>query len=108
MMAVDIETLDPATQAYSNLALQVAERFRAVILEWLGPEKCVEVDQDNKSSGPLSCATHDHCDANMAMDQAMRDVGVYQDLDEAFTDAVTRLWNEAWDLARLDGFSPKR
>lgn len=107
MMAVDIEKLDLTTPAYLDLVDQVADQFRAVILEWLGADICQKVDEDNQTLGPLACATQDHCDANMAMDKAMRDIGVYgEDLEGAFTDRVTDLWNTSWSLAVQKGFAP--
>lgn len=108
MMAFDIETLDTSSQAYGDLTRQVAIKFRAVVLDWLGPDTCRAVDRANATIDPMCCATHDHCDANMAMDKAMREVGVYEDDNGAFTHAVTALWDKAWDLAKLEGFGRKQ
>jgi len=105
-MTLDIETIDPTSQAYGKITRKVADRFRAVILDWLGPDTCRAVDRTNATLGPAFCATHDHCDANMAMDKAMKDLGVYDDDDDAFTDVVTDLWDKAWDMAKKDGFAP--
>lgn len=85
---------------------QVADKFRSVIFDWLGAETCREVDARNKSYEPACCATHDFCDANMAMDEAMTGLGVYSDFfEDGNTEEVTALWNKAWDIARNKGFS---
>ena len=44
------------------------------------------------------CATHDFCDANMAMAQAFKDV-TGRDADGDNGGDAT-LWNDAWELAR--------
>lgn len=51
---------------------------------------------------PDVCHTHDHCDANVFMAQAIEDVlGVDPAQDDLINDpAMMRLWNAAWDLAK--------
>lgn len=82
-------------------AQELAHRFAAVLKAWLTPAEFAEMQRRN-SHDPryigLCCASHDFCDANMAMDAAWRAVrGVSIDADD---DAQVALWNEAWDIAR--------
>ncbi|MFN3253758.1 hypothetical protein [Roseibium album] len=86
---------------------KIADRFRSVIQDWLGAERCTEIDEINRQRSDNSCATQDYCDANMAMDQAFRELGYDMDkeLDEGFTDLMSFYWNDAWSFAKHKGFS---
>lgn len=88
----------------------LAEAFHAKIGEWLTKAERERVDWRNHKNAEDSrlqgvCATHDFCDANMAMLEAWQKVtGVEDELWE-MDDAQTERWNEAWGLAKANGFS---
>ena len=55
-----------------------------------------------------ACATHDFCDANLAMDEAFRNLGL-KGISDSETDspeqvAAMDLWNKAWDYAKANKF----
>lgn len=85
-----------------NLIRNVATRFVEVLEEWLSPEEMAEVrernaDEDDK----LVCHSHDFCDANMAMLEAIEEVCNVTAADVCGQiDADTALWSAAWDLAK--------
>ena len=105
----------------SQQVAEIGKRFVTILEEWLTPEELEEVRTRNDERGPNDkwCASHDFCDANMAMDPAFREVmgreprlaiaeEVYADPDT--TDALiadlnaqieedSRLWESAWDWA---------
>ena len=86
----------------------VADTFRALILQYLGPETCSQIDEDNKAYDDSVCASHDYCDANVFMDEALRLVGfksLFSD-DGGMPDPVVFTWNEAWNIAKEKGFAP--
>lgn len=96
---------------------QVSEAFRAKMLEELKPALCRLVDETNAARGEDgTCATHDWCDANEVMDDALKSLGVhmYPEQEDWPDDwngpeqAVVDLWNAAWTHARRAGFSPAR
>lgn len=88
----------------------LAKDFHRVIREWLTRGQLAEVEKRNatpryRESG--SCATHDFCDANMAMAEAWMnltggepDFGEGEDRDQEICDVI----NAAWDKARRHGF----
>lgn len=92
-------------------ARQLADAFKRHMQEELGLDLCFEVDRENKRRGDDgTCASHDHCDANMVMDAAAQGLGVHMFPDDAPEDfevdqEVVDLWNAAWSLARAEGFT---
>ena len=53
---------------------------------------------------PGPCASHNYVDANVPMAEAFETViGVEMDVQD---DSHCKLWNEAWTLARAEGFQP--
>ena len=83
----------------------VADRFSAVLREWLTEDEMREVLERNLTPEYTgACATHDFCDANMAMGEALQSLGVDPFEGGEIGDAVTDLWNAAWDIARARGF----
>ena len=86
---------------------EMAHRFNAVIESWFSREVLEGIDADNRAFDAAgqntTCATHDHADTNMAMDEAFT-AFVGHSLDgESATDCA--LWGSAWTLARAHGFS---
>lgn len=80
---------------------QIADQFAAVLREWLSEKEWIEMRVRNSEqyySGTI-CASHDFCDANMAMLEAFKQV-TGRDPDLAESDEDHRLWSEAWRLAK--------
>lgn len=109
---------------YETLAPIVGAKFVEVLKAWIkepgymdGDYQGLTPDQgwekmcaDNAANGPgrNTCASHDWCDANMAMDEAIRSFGLDPlppDRDGGMSQAMTDLWNAAWESAQpaLDG-----
>lgn len=89
-MMTDIETL--------------ANAFGRVLRTWLDASEMATVIQRNRTPeyGRYICASHDFCDANMAMAQAfMEAFGREPDVDG---DEDVALWNAAWSLAKANDF----
>jgi hypothetical protein len=90
--------------------VNLAREFSKVLREWLTPSQMAEVIRRNATpeyADGLCCASHDFCDANMAMDAALR----VNYADRMTGDWVTEddelrgLWNSAWDIAKSNGFT---
>ena len=77
----------------------LAFTFTEVLGEWLTDDQFDEMRRRNVSPeyADGACASHDFCDANMAMLEAFkRVVGRAPDLAE---DADVNLWDNAWNEA---------
>lgn len=86
----------------------LAEAFRDVLAEWLTPEEFAVMRATNASNARDGvtgiCASHDYCDANIAMEVAferiigresiMPDEGPQGPEDQ-------RAWDAAWSMARV-------
>ena len=76
----------------------VADRFAEILRGWLTANQWKEMQRRNAAETKQDiCHSHDFCDANVAMDQALRDLGVV--IADALTDEQTQLWNAAWNNA---------
>lgn len=75
----------------------VAAKFDATLREWLSDGDYAEMLRLNRTSEYReSCASHNYCDANMAMADALASFGI--DADRIGTDgAVDALWSAAWN-----------
>lgn len=85
------------------LAQIIATAFAGVLKRWLSPEAWAEMREANVGADPMTCASHDYCDANVAMLEAFRAVmGRDHVLDDADprNDGDCDLWNIAWDIAK--------
>lgn len=82
----------------------LATEFAIVIREWLTPDQCREIDGRNAvEPNQIVCHSHDFCDANEAMAEAFSRFNV-----EAHYITDSALWNEAWSIAKANGFgTPK-
>lgn len=81
---------------------EVANTFIAVLKAWLTSEEMELIREKMKNSNdPSVCYTHDYCDANMAMDQALELHGLKVDIQK---DAHVDLMNNAWSLAYKNKF----
>jgi len=84
---------------------ELARAFAAVITDWLTPDELAAANDENKFNGfaDATCATHNHCDANEAMLDAMASLGMeYDPADQQQTDMI----NKAWLIAKASGFDP--
>jgi len=91
----------------AELVRKVGQAFSALLEQTVGPlliEKIAAANRDEKSPGV--CHSHDYCDANVLMAQALRSL---TGIDAAARGAwespeVAALWNGAWDFAKTNGF----
>lgn len=97
-----------------NDALPLAERIAAVFALYLnggiGEDNMAEVVRRNATPAYANaCASHDFCDPNMYMLDALKAIGIPAPVDcEDGTDeheAACALWNEAWEVAKRDYFA---
>jgi hypothetical protein len=89
--------------------LDLARAFARRLLECVGgnPERLATIDAQNTKMPPYACASHDHCDANIAMENALQDFGMsmWSDDEESGPDQkVLDLVNAAWNVTRAKGF----
>ena len=84
----------------------VGQLFSRILHEWLPPAEMEQVVERNAvQTDPLICHSHDFCDANMAMDQAMRDHHFDMTIsEEGMEDSLILVWNAAWGVAKKSGF----
>ncbi len=82
-------------------AIAVARKVHAIIRREL-PEHLVEIDRSNLET-EHACATQDHCDANVYMDEAF--VFVMEREMDSGSVRDAGLWNSAWDMAIGHGFN---
>ena len=76
----------------------IASAFAEVLREWLSTAEMAEVRHRNVAYAPGICASHDFCDANMAMLPAFERVMGHEPEAESEEDAA--LWSAAWDEAK--------
>lgn len=80
----------------------IAEAFAEVLRQWLSKDefdamkRLNETDRDYADGG--ACASHNYCDANMAMGAAFEQVIGRDAPGNSAED--TAIWNDAWSLAR--------
>ena len=86
----------------------LAKEFIRVMRSYLTKKQMDEVVKRNldEPKGSRVCHTHDFCDANMAMDEAGKNLGVkfVPNLDD---DRYAKLWSDAWELAVRVDFDTK-
>lgn len=81
---------------------QAADKFCIVLRNWLTTDQLDTVVERNKTPEyAQACATHDFCDANVAMLEALGDPEGISFDDDAFVSLI----NRAWDIARAADFS---
>ena len=102
-----------------NKDKQLSLEFSKIIREWLTPEELVKVNKLNRTnpealSGSI-CHTHDFCDANQAMIDAMELCGIewifapetrdpdYDNVSQS-KDRQGQMIDRAWNLAKANGF----
>jgi hypothetical protein len=89
----------------------VADEFARVLRTWLSDAEWADMCARNASeTDSYICHSHDFCDANMAMMEAMENLGVdvQSTMDGSDTglggkwdvSPITVLWNDAWNMAK--------
>jgi len=53
-----------------------------------------------------ACASHDFCDANMAMNEVFENLGQETPENEKVNPEPFKLWGRVWDLAKARKFYP--
>jgi len=87
------------------LTIQLARAFAECVLGQFDQQTLSEVVRRNDAAGyASSCATHDFCDANMLMLQAMQECDIVFDPSN---EAQARLTDAAWSLAKAANFVPE-
>jgi hypothetical protein len=96
----------PTSEAVYAFAVEVcAKRFARVLADWLTPaEQADVVERNRRQTDPLVCHSHDFCDANMAMLDALESIGVVAEEFSALPDEILILWSAAWEVARRSDF----
>ena len=105
MNAIDANTFEDLTPT------ELARCFSAVLRQWLTDSDISEINASNAASGydALVCASHDYCDANMAMLEAVSNATGIPGDDIDVSDArFCELLNEAWAIAKRTDFDPRR
>lgn len=89
-------------------ATTLAREFTLLLRVWLPPEELQEIDRRNtwerKHKSQSICHSHDFCDSNQAMIDAMARCGV--EYDPPNPEHIS-LSNAAWEIARTSGFAEK-
>lgn len=91
------------TRNFDSKIPALARAFADNVLAALGKDKVDKVVSINSASHPDTCATHDFCDSNVMMLEAMESIGIA--FDPADADQAD-LINRAWTLAKVWGFDP--
>lgn len=78
----------------------VAFKFRAGVFDFVGPERMANIDELNRNEQDTgTCHSHDHCDANEFMNQAIFDAMGFEYVLDAEHQEHRYLWNDAWLIA---------
>ena len=87
---------------------EIARAFAAILAEEIGAANLAEAVRRNSEDGADQsehiCHSHDFCDANMCMDEALREHGVVMFADGEMPDETVDLFNAAWTLAKRNAF----
>ena len=83
----------------------LANSFVAKLRSWLTPEQWQEMRRRNampeyRDFG--ACASHDFCDSNEALIQALESLDYSEYLENLTSDKSLALFNAAWDIARRE------
>lgn len=99
----------------SPLVINVAKAFADVLREWFSDAEFVEMRWRNAHDEAYhgdsgACASHDFCDANVAMAEAIESVLGHEprvyDVDGVEGEDCA-LWNAAWAYAKLEYLTEK-
>lgn len=110
---IDDESEDAGAIADAFLTHLLAIEFGRVLRQWI-PEHMAEVVAKNKqhreAGDLLVCASHDYCDANMAMSEASDNLGLTNPseiTDSPEQQKLFTMWGAAWSLAKAGDFDLK-
>lgn len=82
---------------------EVAQAFLRQLRESLGEQNFAEVCRQQTES-PVAgvCYSHDYCDANTVMGEALSSLGViaFPEGEDGMPDWIIELWNASWDKAQ--------
>lgn len=82
----------------------LANAFSRILRKELTESIINEIIRRNREeNNPNVCHTHDFCDSNVIMDDALATLGVITDIQ---SDRQQYLWCAAWDLAVKNEFKP--
>jgi len=97
-----LQACDEVEERYQEDHREVARSFCNLIAECLAAEQMHEVVARNAAeTNPNVCHTHDFCDANLLMVDALKGQGLSSHIDDGYSHAV---WDGAWSLAKAVGF----
>lgn len=102
-----VQVADAAAACREIAATLLSVQFSQIIRAWLTPEQLAEVLKQNKKN-PNNCYTYNIIDANEAMDEAGKILGIefVDALENKSThDEAVALWNRAWEISRAMGFA---
>jgi hypothetical protein len=91
-----------STSCDTDMTQRLADELSRIIRDWLRPDDLLEVLSRNRTLEPGVCATHDFCDANVAMEEAFTSA-LKRDFNPASIVDV-ELWNAARELAKVNEF----
>lgn len=84
-----------------DITAKAAEKFVELLAE-MGPVTMQQIAKRNaEETSPLVCHTHDFCDANMVMSEALGvAMGTGDVVPSEDDEATIELWNAAWEIAK--------
>lgn len=83
---------------------ELSHEFSRVLREWLTDDEMAQVIERNAEvDDPRVCASHDFCDANMAMYEAFERV-MGHPIDTR-KKADVAMWDKAWNMAKASDFA---
>jgi hypothetical protein len=88
-------------KATNTQIIKIAQRFNELVRSYVGETKWRKIVSDNEPQMfGNTCATHDHCDANVFMDQAIKDVLKVR-CRNINDDGFMATWSSAWSVAMI-------
>ncbi len=85
--------------------IKLAKMFGQVLQGWLSLHQMRAIIDRNNSRDDMTCATHDFCDANVAMVEAYCKVtGKTEDDIDLQDHETSELLNDAWAIAKSADF----
>ena len=84
-------------------AERLAGAFAREVRDAMTPEDLATAVDRNKAHDDSTCATHDFIDSNVCMLDAFKKTFYMTEPDPAST-SVAKVMNEAWSLAKKEGF----
>lgn len=86
-------------KATNTQIIKIAQRFNELVRHYVGEAKWRKIVTDNEPRMFSDvCATHDYCDANVFMDQAIKDVLKIR-CRNINDDGFIATWSSAWSVA---------